>query len=513
MKPDAAKPSADHPEYTLGAREAERLREAERAFLDRPQLSIRARIASGFLLCFLLVALTAAGSLGLLYGVKAKVRFLSASESLSGHLHVARSHFRDYFREGRGLAEARREAEAALDHYRENTVVLLAVAGPEDLSRVSRNLVRLSEALAEASSIERYGAWDPSLRDEVEGTLERESGQALELMDQLMTREAAQAGRLLSMAQILPFASLAILLLIIFWVAWILARTITLSLQRFHEYTRRISAGDFSPITPAKPYRDEFSDLALAVNRMLFELRAREAQVTRAGKLAALGTFTAGIAHELNNPLNNISITAEALLEECREGGDSRKARLLKSIYNEVQRADAIVRGLLDFTRDEPSPLAPLRLLDPVEGAADLLANEMALSSVVFDNRVPADLPPVRGDYDALRQLFFNLFLNAVQAMPKGGRLTVTAGPREGGGAWVEVTDEGSGIPAEALPHVFDPFFTTKERGKGTGLGLAICHGVVERHKGEIHVDSVPGRGTTVRLLFPPAPGPAEAAP
>ncbi|MEW6758958.1 MAG: ATP-binding protein, partial [Acidobacteriota bacterium] len=366
---------------------------------------------------------------------------------------------------------------------------------------------------AEASSVERFGAWDPFLRDDMKGALERESGQALELLDQLMTREAAEAGRLLSVAQVLPFASLAILLLIIFWVAWILARTITLSLQRFHEYTRRISAGDFSPITPAKPYRDEFSDLALAVNRMLFELRAREAQVTRAGKLAALGTFTAGIAHELNNPLNNISITAEALIEECQEDGDSRKARLLKSIHGEVQRADAIVRGLLDFTRDEPSLLAPLRLLDPVEGAAELLANEMALSAVVFENRVPADLPPIGGDYDALRQLFFNLFLNAVQAMPKGGRLTVTAGPREGGGTSVEVTDEGSGIPAEALPHVFDPFFTTKERGKGTGLGLAICHGVVERHKGEIHVDSVPGRGTTVRLLFPPVAEPSTGAP
>jgi signal transduction histidine kinase len=501
-------PAADHPEYTLGAREAERLRETERAFLDRPPLSIRARIASGFLLCFLLVALTASGSLALLYNVRAKIRFLSAAESISGHLHASRVHFRDYFRQGQGLPEARGEAEAALDHYRENTVALLAVAGPDDLSRLSRNLIRHSEALAETSSIERFGAWNPALREETSAALERESGEALNLLDRLMVREASAAGRVLYVAQVLPFASLALLLLIIFWVARILARTITLSLQRFHEYTRRISAGDFSPITPAKPYRDEFSDLALAVNRMLFELRAREAQVTRAGKLAALGTFTAGIAHELNNPLNNISITAEALIEECKEGGDSRKARLLKAIHGEVQRADAIVRGLLDFTRDEPSLLAPLRLRDPVEGAAELLANEMALSVVAFENRLPEDLPPVNGEYDALRQLFFNLFLNAVQAMPTGGRLTVTGAGRPDGGASVEVSDEGSGIPAEALPHLFDPFFTTKERGKGTGLGLAICHGVVQRHKGEIHVDSVPGRGTTVRLLFPPASGP-----
>jgi signal transduction histidine kinase len=148
-----------------------------------------------------------------------------------------------------------------------------------------------------------------------------------------------------------------------------------------------------------------------------------------------------------------------------------------------------------------------------VEGAADLLRNEMALSGVVFTNLLPQDLPEVEGDLDALRQLFFNLFLNAVQAMPGGGRLRVDGGTFPTGKVWVEVTDEGTGIPPEALPHLFDPFFTTKERGKGTGLGLAICHGIVRRHGGEIHVDSVVGRGTTVRLVFPARGARKEGAP
>jgi signal transduction histidine kinase len=503
----------DHPEFTLGAEEAARLREAERAFLDRPLLSIRARIAGGFLLCFLLVAATAAGSLGLLHGARSGLSALAAAAAVESKVHGARSHARDFFREGKGIEEARRDAEAALDLYHEKAPAFLAAAGPSELALLGSRLRRLAQGLAEASALERFGAWEPKARMDLETALERDGAEALEVLERIVGRQSARTERVLVLTQALPFASLAFLLGIIYWVVRVLGRTISLSLDRFRGYTRRIAAGDFSPITPAKPYRDEFSDLALAVNRMLFELRAREAQVTRAGKLAALGTFTAGIAHELNNPLNNISITVEALLDECRDVGDARKVKLLEDVYREAQRADAIVRGLLDFTRDEPPRLEPLRLTGAVEGAADLLRNEMALSGVVFTNLLPQDLPEVEGDLDALRQLFFNLFLNAVQAMPGGGRLRVDGGTFPTGKVWVEVTDEGTGIPPEALPHLFDPFFTTKERGKGTGLGLAICHGIVRRHGGEIHVDSVVGRGTTVRLVFPARGARKEGAP
>ncbi|MGC8763147.1 MAG: sensor histidine kinase [Acidobacteriota bacterium] len=506
-------PAEDHPEFTLGAEEAAKLRQAERAFLDRPLLSIRARIAGGFLLCFLLVAATAAGSLGLLHGARSGLSALSAAAAVEGRVHGARSHTRDFFREGKGIEEARREAEAALDLYHEKAPALLSAGGPSELALLGNRLRRLAQGLAEASALERFGAWEPKVRADLEASLERDGAEALEVLESIAARESERTERILVLTQLLPFASLALLLGIIYWVVRVLGRTISLSLDRFRGYTRRIAAGDFSPITPAKPYRDEFSDLALAVNRMLFELRAREAQVTRAGKLAALGTFTAGIAHELNNPLNNISITVEALLDECRDVGDARKVKLLTDVFREAQRADAIVRGLLDFTRDEPATLRPLRLAEAVEGAADLLQNEMALAGVAFTNLLPQDLPEVEGDFDALRQLFLNLFLNAVQAMPKGGRLVVNGGLLSTGKVRVEVTDEGTGIPPEALPHLFDPFFTTKERGKGTGLGLAICHGIVRRHGGEIHVDSVPGRGTTVRLLFPAVGTRKEAPP
>ncbi len=499
----------NRPEYTLGAQEAERFRQFERAFLDRPTFSIRARIAGGFLLCFLLVAATAVGSLGLLHGARSRLAAVSRAAAMESRLLEARSAARDFFREGKHLEKARQEAEAALALYHGGGPALLGSAGPTELSRLGQSLFTLARGVAEVAALERFGAWNSQLRLEWEASLERDGAQALAVLEGILQREAARAERTLMVAQALPFASLLVLLGIIFWVVWVLGRTITRSLERFQGYTRRIAAGNFSPITPAKPYRDEFSELALAVNRMLFELQARESQVTRAGKLAALGTFSAGIAHELANPLTNISITAETLLEECREVGDARKVRLLEDLFRETQRADAIVRGLLDYTREEPPASTPLRLAEAVESAAELLHNEMALHGVRFENQLPEDLPPVYGDLGALRQVFLNLFLNAVQAMPQGGRLVVSGGPLPGDEVHVEVTDEGTGIPPEALPRIFDPFFTTKERGRGTGLGLALCHAVVRRHRGEIHVDSVPGRGTTVRLRLPTTP-PAE---
>lgn len=505
--------SQDQPEFTLGAEEAAKLRQAQQAFLDRPLLSVRARIAGGFLLCFLLMAATAGGSLGLLHSARSGSSALAAAAAVASRVHDARSHARDFFREGRGIEEALRDSEAALDLYNEKAPAFLATAGPSELALLGSRLRRLTQGLTEAFTLERFGAWEPRARMDLEASLEADGAEVLRILGDIVARQSARTERTLVLTQTLPFASLALLLGIVFWVVRVLGRTISLSLDRFRGYTRRIAAGDFSPITPAKPYRDEFSDLALAVNRMLFELRAREAQVTKAGKLAALGTFTAGIAHELNNPLNNISITVEALLEECRDVGDARKVKLLEDVYREAQRADAIVRGLLDFTRDNPPRLRPLRLLEPVEGAADLLRNEMGLAGVAFTHHLLPDLPEVEGDFDALRQLFFNLFLNAVQAMPQGGALRVNGGVLSTGQVWVEVTDEGTGIPPEALPHLFDPFFTTKERGKGTGLGLAICHGILQRHGGEIHVDSVVGRGTTVRLLFPPAGAREEESP
>jgi two-component system NtrC family sensor kinase len=501
---------ADRPEYSLGLQEAEHLRDAEREFKARPVVSIRLRIVAGFLVCFFLTGATALVILAGLYQARSELRFLRTTDELSFEIQQARRYEKDYFLYGTNLQVAKAHADKAWALLEAETVSILDVAGEDNLAVLRRHLDEYRRVLEECLILDRATGPNPSARGNQEKILRDHGAQLVDLARSLSVSESASTDRMLRLAQILPFVFLGLLLLLIFWVAHLLAKTITRSLDRFQGYTQRIAEGDFSPIRPAKPYQDEFSDLALAVNRMLFELRAREAQVTRAGKLAALGTFTAGIAHELNNPLNNISITVEALLEECKDPADDHKKRLLEDIYLQTERANESVRGVLDFAHDARPDSAPFDAAEVVASARRLVENEMRISGVEFVEDVPPDLPPFFGAYDMARQILLNLFLNAIQAMPEGGRLTVRVRQAEGGQACIEVIDEGEGISPDVLPLVFDPFFTTKARGVGTGLGLSICRDIARKHGGEISLESAVGRGTTVRVCLPLASG-AEA--
>jgi signal transduction histidine kinase len=235
---------------------------------------------------------------------------------------------------------------------------------------------------------------------------------------------------------------------------------------------------------------------------MLFELRARESQVLQAGKLAAVGTFTLGVAHELSNPLNNISITAEALMDECDKRRDSRGHKLLQDIYQETERANQIIFGLLDFIRQKAPGMVPVDIAEVVQSARNLVENEMEIRHILFVHEITPDLPRVQATPHEMRQVLLNLFLNAIEAMREGGTLSVRSKRSEEGLVCLEVSDEGAGIPVDILPRIFDPFFTTKPRGKGTGLGLSISYGIIKRFGGDVQVESVQGRGTTVRICL-----------
>ena len=495
----------DMPEYTLGEAETQRLRETERAFLSRPMLSIRLRIVAGFLLCFFLTGFTALVTLTILYQARGKLQFLRTSQDITFEVLQARRFEKDYFLYGTNLITAKEHAERALALLQASTVNVLDVAGEKNLAAMIRDLGQYDALLGQCVVLESAGL-DPSLEPGRKRALEEElrgpGSRVTELAWALNARESVAVNRMLTLSQAVPFAFLALLLLLIFWVAHLLAKTITKSLERFQGYTRRIAGGNFGPIQPAKPYRDEFSDMAMAVNRMLFELRAREAQVLQAGKLAAVGTFTLGVAHELCNPLNNISITTEALMDECEERQDARGHTLLKDIYQETERANQIIFGLLDFIRQKAPGMVPVDLTEVVESARSLVENEIDIRHIRFIREIAPGLPPVQATPHEMRQVLLNLFLNAIEAMRDGGTLSVRTKRSEEGLICLEVSDEGAGIPVDILPRIFDPFFTTKPRGKGTGLGLSISYGIIKRFGGDIQVESVQGRGTTVRICL-----------
>jgi len=497
--------SKDMPEYTLGEAETQKLRETERAFLARPMLSIRLRIVAGFLMCFFLAGLTALVTLALLYQARGKLQFLRTSQDITFEILQARRFEKDYFLYGTNLKTAKEHADKALALLQSSTVNILDVAGEKSLAAMIGDLGQYDALLGQCVALENAGL-DPSLEPGRKRALEEElrgpGSRVTELAWALNGRESAAVDRMLTLSQAVPFAFLALLLLLIFWVAHLLAKTITKSLERFQGYTRRIAGGNFGPIQPAKPYRDEFSDMAMAVNRMLFELRAREAQVLQAGKLAAVGTFTMGVAHELCNPLNNISITTEALLDECEERQDARGHMLLNDIYQETERANRIIFGLLDFIRQKAPETVPVDLAEVIEAARGLVDNEIEIRHILFVREIAPGLPRVQATPHEMRQVLLNLFLNAIEAMPDGGTLAMRAKCQGEGIVCLEVSDEGVGIPVENLTRIFDPFFTTKPRGKGTGLGLSISNGIVKRFGGNIQVESVQGRGTTVRICL-----------
>jgi signal transduction histidine kinase len=297
--------------------------------------------------------------------------------------------------------------------------------------------------------------------------------------------------------------SLIINFIVMLWVAMELSRQILLPLGRAVKYTQRIAAGDFSLVMPKRKFRDEFSNLAIAINRMIYELTEKHKQLLQSRKMAAVGTLTSGVAHELNNPLNNISITTEALIEGLSNYTHDEVLDMLKDIYTQVERASGTVKNLLDFTRLEQSKIETLVVNEVIQSSLQLVNNERVLNAVEIELDLTDNLPKVKGNVRNLQQVFLNLFLNGIQAMPEGGRLSIHTNETSDGYVKINVTDNGCGISKENIEKVFDPFFTTKDVGKGTGLGLSVSYGIIQNIGGRISVDSEEGKWTTFSVYLP----------
>jgi signal transduction histidine kinase len=249
-------------------------------------------------------------------------------------------------------------------------------------------------------------------------------------------------------------------------------------------------------------------------------LRATQAQLVQAGKMAAVGTLAAGVGHEINNPLSYIVSNVEhaceeaSALERLGEGSEESRGRLremqqvLREALMGADRVRRIVRDLKTFSRQDEDSQAPVDLRGVLDSAAKMAAGELR-PRAQLTREYEADVPPVQGSEPRLAQVFLNLIINAAQALPEGHpdqnevRLVLRRG--EAGQVVAEVRDTGSGIAPELLGRIFDPFFTTKPVGVGTGLGLALCQAFVTSMEGKIEVESEVGRGTVFRVTLPAA--------
>jgi len=227
-----------------------------------------------------------------------------------------------------------------------------------------------------------------------------------------------------------------------------------------------------------------------------------EEQMVQTEKLTSLGLLAAGVAHEVNTPLAVISNYIQMLAKQIPAGDPRQKT--IERIVKQTFRASEIVNNLLNFSRTGAAEFVEVDLNSVLEETLTLVQHPFKTAQVNVIKNYTEKLPPVLGSITRLQQVFLNLFMNARDAMPSGGMLEVRTGAHNGSVA-VEVTDTGSGIPAEHLHRIFDPFFTTKATGRGTGLGLSVSYGIIKEHAGKVDVRSTPGKGTSFRLEFPVA--------
>jgi signal transduction histidine kinase len=259
------------------------------------------------------------------------------------------------------------------------------------------------------------------------------------------------------------------------------------------------------------PLRDSQADVVGSIV-IIEDISTRvqlEEQLQISEKMASIGLLAAGVAHEVNTPLTGISSFTQMLLEGASP--EDPKTAVLEKIERQTFRAAKIVNGLLNLARPAQTDSGPCDVNTVINDVLSLLEHQLKNGSIQVRKELAATAPIVQGVEHKLQQVFLNLFLNARDAMPKGGWLTIVT-RQERGEAVVEVADTGSGIPAEQLSRIYDPFFTTKAIGKGTGLGLSITYGIVQEHGGTISCDSQVGQGTRFTIHLPIAETKSPAA-
>src|SRR5262245_21846833 len=301
-------------------------------------------------------------------------------------------------------------------------------------------------------------------------------------------------------------------------IAVVLQRQVLRPLANLAQSIRALGEGRRGPPLPVKRH-DELGELAESFNRMterLEEARQRlvaeaeyaldlEQQLRRSETLAEAGKLASGIAHEVGTPLNIISGRAEMVLRSLPPEHPGRQD--LERIIHQIDRVSNIVRSLLDTVRLGKCEIQRVSVELLIGRMLPLLEHVVRKRGIAMATSIPADLPSVAGDPGRLQQVFINLLMNAVEATPTDGQITIaaTAAAQNDGraGVMVQVTDTGSGIPHEALGQVFEPFYTTKPVGEGTGLGLAISRDIIRDHGGSIVARSRPGHGSTFVVWLP----------
>ena len=256
-------------------------------------------------------------------------------------------------------------------------------------------------------------------------------------------------------------------------------------------------------------YRDITDDLESRLERKARQVKKDLARLVHEDKMIALGKLVASSVHEINNPIAGIHTLAKLMLrtldEDQLEAEDLEQfRRYLELVAHESSRCGQIVSNLLSFSRQQKMQRRPVDINDIIRSVILLCQHRMQLQNITIQEKLDPKLPEITGDYNQIQQCIMNVIFNAMEAMPDGGKLTLsTSFKRKNRMIHIDISDTGCGIPEENLSIIFDPFFSTKEESQGVGLGLSVVYGIIREHQGNIYVQSEVGKGSTFTIRFP----------
>lgn len=402
----------------------------------------------------------------------------------------------------------------------------VSIAGEQPTARLSEGLKKYRGLMDQyASPRERKGKEDSVL---FERKIRETGKDIITIAEEISKTEREYLQRIVKHSQNMLIFSIIFLSVFVIAVGQVLTRIVVRPLKLLEKSMGVIAEGRFETLRIDSRDR-EITSLTNAFAKMLKELEIRQRHLIQTEKLASLGTLLSGVAHELNNPLSNISSSSQILSEELDEADIAYKKELISQIDEQTDRARNIVRSLLDFSRESSFNKEVIGLKRLIEETLRFVRGQVP-TKVVISVDIP-EAVEIFADKQRLQQAFLNLIKNAVEALPEEGLITISARKifgeetidfvnsvlleecqynavenGQGSSLYIKVYDSGRGIPAEILPKIFDPFFTTKDVGKGSGLGLFIVHEIIEEHGGCIAVDSSPGKGTTFLVRLPIGP-------
>ena len=471
---------------------------------------IRHKITVGFYFLVLCIMAIAGLTYGVVHEIGNKIESLEIIDDFLNMTLEVRRFEKNYFLYGK--EEDYQDNTVFLDklgkHLLHNSVLLSSLVGKEAYNDVWHSVHDYKESFGRLHSINTGEISSANLakdRQAIETNIRLIGKKFTDLSEQTSKDERKVIKRLLSTTGYILFISVVLFISIGVSFATILARDIVKSLKVLEEHTKRISRGDFM-FAPINVKDEEIKSLLQAFNRMTRELKMHQKQLVQSEKLASLGTLLSGVAHELNNPLSNVSSSAQILYEDLDELEKKFKMDLINQILEQSDRARDIVRTLLEFSRISKFSWQPLSLKMLVEQTITLLRGQVP-SNVEISVDIPEDLE-ITVDKQRMQQVFLNLLKNGIDVIGEDGMIWISCREvirKEKGRREVEILieDNGPGIPEVIRNKIFDPFFTTKDVGHGSGLGLFIVHDIIEMHGGSIRVETRSGQGTTFIIWLP----------